>query len=138
MLPTQNTLFQLISARMTWLGQRQVVLNQNIANADTPDYRPRDLKEADFARLADGMRGRPGRIAMATTDPSHVEGAAVARLALDGHAVDSAYEVAPAGNAVILEEQMAKATQTALDYQMISNLYRKYLGMVRTALGTQR
>jgi hypothetical protein len=32
---------------------------------------------------------------------------------------------------------MAKATETALDYQLTSNLYRKYLGMIRIALGTQ-
>ncbi len=38
---------------------------------------------------------------------------------------------------MILEEQMAKASQTALDYQLTSNLYRKYLGMLRIALGTQ-
>jgi flagellar basal-body rod protein FlgB len=138
MLPTQATLFQLISARMTWLGQRQVVLSQNLANADTPDYRPRDLKETDFARLAGRLGDRAGRVRLATTDPSHVENTGVARLALDAHVVDSEYEVAPAGNAVILEEQMAKATQTALDYQLISNLYRKYLGMVRIALGTER
>jgi flagellar basal-body rod protein FlgB len=47
------------------------------------------------------------------------------------------YEVAPDGNAVVLEEQSAKAAQTALDFQLTSNLYRKYLGMVRIALGTQ-
>jgi hypothetical protein len=38
---------------------------------------------------------------------------------------------------VVLEEQMAKASQTALDHQLTSNLYRKYLGMVRLALGHQ-
>jgi hypothetical protein len=38
---------------------------------------------------------------------------------------------------VVLEEQSAKAAQTALDFQLTSNLYRKYLGMVRIALGTQ-
>jgi flagellar basal-body rod protein FlgB len=138
MLPTQASLFQLMSARMAWLGQRQVVLGQNLANADTPDYRPRDLSETGFASLASGIRGRPSRIPIATTDLLHVEGAPAVRLALDGRPVDSEYETAPAGNGVILEEQMAKATQTALDYQLTSNLYRKYLGMVRIALGTER
>ena len=32
---------------------------------------------------------------------------------------------------------MAKASQTALDYQLTSNLYRKYLGMLRIALGNE-
>ena len=43
----------------------------------------------------------------------------------------------PDGDAVVLEEQTAKAAQTALDFQLTSNLYRKYLGMVRIALGNQ-
>jgi hypothetical protein len=38
---------------------------------------------------------------------------------------------------VILEEQMAKATETALDYQLTGNLYRKYVGMMRIALGAE-
>jgi flagellar basal-body rod protein FlgB len=56
---------------------------------------------------------------------------------LAGQAHDSTFEVAPDGNEVILEEQMAKSAQTALDHQLASNLYRKYVGMVRIALGTQ-
>ena len=137
MLPTKAALFQLISARMTWLSQRQVVLNQNIANADTPDYRPKDLRAADFSRLVGGFVGQPGRLAMAQTDRTHLDGAPVARLGLAGREQRTAYEVAPDGNAVVLEEQTAKAAETALDFQLTSNLYRKYLGMVRIALGNQ-
>jgi flagellar basal-body rod protein FlgB len=137
MLPTKTALFQLISARMSWLSQRQVVLGQNIANADTPDYRPKDLRAADFARLVDGIAGRPSRLAMAQTARAHLDGAAVARIGIAGRAQATVYEVAPDGNAVVLEEQSAKAAETALDFQLTSNLYRKYLGMMRTALGHQ-
>ena len=50
--------------------------------------------------------------------------------------MDSVYETTPNGNAVILEEQMAeKATQTALDFQLTTNLYHKYVGMMRIAIG---
>jgi flagellar basal-body rod protein FlgB len=38
----------MISRRMDWLSQRQTVLSQNVANADTPNYQPRDLKTLDF------------------------------------------------------------------------------------------
>ena len=113
------------------------MLNSNIANADTPDYQPRDLREADFARLL-ARGGNPGgQLPVARTDQGHMIGQPVARLGLDGHPQDPVYEIAPDGNAVVLEEQMAKATQTALDFQLTTNLYRKYLGMVRLALGTQ-
>jgi flagellar basal-body rod protein FlgB len=134
---TQAPLFKLISARMSWLAQRQVVLGQNLANADTPNYRPKDLREADFARLTEGYSGRASRMTVARTDPAHLEGAPPVRVGLTGREVDSNYETTPDGNAVILEEQMAKASQTALDYQLTSNLYRKYLGMIRLALGAQ-
>lgn len=137
MLPTKTALFQLISARMGWLSQRQVVLSHNIANADTPDYRPKDLRAADFSRLVQGFAGRPGGLAMANTAPAHLDGAPVVRIGLAGRPQVTEYEVAPDGNAVVIEEQSAKAAQTALDFQLTSNLYRKYLGMVRIALGNQ-
>ena len=137
MVPSTTALFQLISARMSWLSQRQVVLSQNIANADTPDYQPKDLRVADFTRLVEGFADRPGKLTLAQTAPAHLEGAPAARVGLAGHAQRTVYEVAPDGNAVVLEEQSAKAAETALDYQLTSNLYRKYLGMVRIALGHQ-
>jgi flagellar basal-body rod protein FlgB len=45
------------------------------------------------------------------------------------------YEVAPDGNAVILEEQMIKANQTMMDYSMLTNLMNKQASMYRLALG---
>ena len=37
-------LFAMLRERMSWLNQRQGVLSQNVANADTPGYGARDLK----------------------------------------------------------------------------------------------
>lgn len=133
---TDAPLFQLLSARMGWLSQRQAVLAQNIANADTPDYRPRDLREKDFLRLAQGYAGRPTRIAVTRTDQGHLTGKGSARIGLAGEEQRLPYEVSPDGNAVILEEQTAKAGQTALDHQLASNVYKKYVGLIKTALGS--
>jgi len=130
-------LFQLLSARLGWLGQRQATLSQNIANADTPDYRPRDLRAADFARLVRAFQHPAQHIALAQTAPGHQGHGPQAGIGLGAHHAPTEYETAPDGNAVILEEQMAKVTGTALDFQLTSNLYRKYLGMIRIALGTQ-
>jgi len=133
--PTDAPLFRLLSARMGWLSQRQGILAQNIANADTPDYRPKDLNAKDFLRLAEGVAGQPTRIPVTRTDQSHLGGKPSARLGLAGKEQQMPFEVSPDGNAVILEEQTAKAGQTALDHQLASNIYRKYVGMFRTALG---
>ena len=42
-------------AKMDWASQRQKVLSQNVANADTPDYREKDLKKL-FPREEWGRR----------------------------------------------------------------------------------
>ena len=44
----QLKLFQRMSERMGWLGARQEVLAQNIANSDTPDFVPHDMKALKF------------------------------------------------------------------------------------------
>jgi flagellar basal-body rod protein FlgB len=134
--PTEAPLFRLLSARLGWLAQRQGVLAQNIANADTPDYRPKDLQAKDFQRLAKDFAGRPTRIAVHQTNEDHLGGKPGARLGLAGKDQRMPYEVSPDGNAVVLEEQTAKAAQTALDHQLASNLYRKYVSMFKIALGT--
>lgn len=136
MNPTNAPLFKLLSARMGWLAQRQAILAQNIANADTPDYRPKDLRENDFKKLAAGFSGRPARLTVERTAGSHMTGQASARIGLIGEKQHAPYETAPDGNAVILEEQTAKAGRVALDHQLASNIYKKYVGMIKTALGS--
>ena len=137
MVPTGAALFQLMATRMRWLGERQVVLGQNIANADTPEYRPRDLDPARFERFVASAVAGPGRIDLVRTRPAHFDGAPGRQASLASAAQPETFEVAPDGNAVVLEEQMAKMSRTAMDYQLMTNLYRKYVGMVRTALGQQ-
>jgi len=44
-------LLTMLRERMTWLNQRQDTLSQNVANADTPRYVARDLKDLEFDRL---------------------------------------------------------------------------------------
>ena len=63
-------------------------------------------------------------------------GKASAVIGLAGAKQIEPYETAPDGNAVILEEQTAKAGKTALDHQLASNIYKKYVGMIKIALGS--
>ena len=48
------------------------------------------------------------------------------------------YEVAPGGNAVVIEEQLMKVTETQGDYRLVTNLYQKHLSMIRKAIGADR
>ncbi len=47
-------LFALMSQRLALLGKRQLVLAQNIANADTPGYRAQEVKEPKFKEILRG------------------------------------------------------------------------------------
>lgn len=118
---------------MHWLTQRQTVLSQNVANADTPDFVPRDMKKGAFAGM---VRSGVRRVEAAATHANHLGGSdANGRPSFKSDARKRTYETAPSGNAVVLEEQLIKVAETQMDYQTMSNLYRKHLGMIRAALG---
>ena len=126
------TLFSAVKTRMNWLGERQKVLAQNIANADTPGYEARDLKALDFSRL---IRRQQNSIRMMVSNPSHIPDP---RRGGGKYAVSETqkpYETAPAGNNVILEEQMMKINKTSVSHKLVNELYKKHLGMLRVALG---
>jgi flagellar basal body rod protein FlgB len=38
----------------------------------------------------------------------------------------------------VLEQQMMEASSTQANYQMATELYRKYIGMMKLALGSNR
>ena len=128
-------LLTVMKQRLNWFAQRQRVLAQNIANADTPKYRPSDLKPFKFQHL---LRRQQGRLAMQTTRQSHLAGAK--KPAGDFKVVKTAktYETSPSGNAVVLEEQMMKVNETGMGHRLTTQLYKKHLGMLKTAIGRDR
>lgn len=130
-------LFQAIGGKMNFLNQRQRVISQNIANADTPNYQPKDLKEADFSGVLKGVIGNgQSSVNIETTRQGHLGGGAQVNMA-DARDQRRTYEIAPAGNAVIMEEQLLNSGRTVADYTLMTNLIRKNVGMIQTALGRQ-
>ena len=126
-------LFQAMGAKMNYLSTRQGVIAQNIANADTPEYRPRDLTKVDFGAVLKDVTGSQ-KIRMERTTAGHMmpggnlgDG--------DVRKVRQTYEVAPDDNGVIIEEQMIKASKTTMDYNLMTNLMRKNVSMIQTAMG---
>ncbi len=137
-MTTQNIgLLNAIGAKMDYLNQRQTILAQNVANSDTPGYRPKDLKDYDFASMVDiendkGLKA----VKVATTDDQHMPNVDQAFDPKSRKQRDM-YEVAPAGNSVIIEEQLIKAGKNTMDYNLMLNIYQKQIGMFKTALGTR-
>ena len=129
-------LFQAIGSKIDYLNQRQGIIAQNVANADTPGYRPKDLVEVDFSTMLKKEMGGQNSVRVATTNEQHMPNA---QAGIDPKSKKSrdTYEVAPAGNAVILEEQLMSAGQNAMDYNLMLNVMQKQVGLFRIALGSR-
>lgn len=127
-------IFRLMSDKMAWHNQRQEVLAKNISNADTPNFRPHDLVEFDFKKELRASTRMP----MAVTQAGHMKGSLPEKGPFKDGVERSPYETSPDGNAVVLEEQMLKVGQNSMEYQTVTNLYRKQVGMLKTAMQPPR
>jgi flagellar basal-body rod protein FlgB len=123
-------LFKAMMSRMSWLTERQQVLAQNVANADTPSFKAQDLKAQSFK---DMLAGTTNRLSLAATQPNHLAGSGPVTAF---HSVaDRDAVVSPSGNSVSIEDQMLKVSGTANEFQLTTSLYRRQIGMLKTVLG---
>ena len=128
-------LFSMMTQRLKWLSQRQSVLAQNIANANTPGYKPRDLKELNFKSMVG--KSSSSQLGVARTNGAHLSGITGGQGRYQT-VKTAGYEATPTGNAVVLEEQLMKSGETRMDYTTTLNLYRKHIDMIKTALSSGR
>ena len=119
-----------LRTRMQWHQERQRVLAENVANSDTPNFKPRDLVEPKFD--ASGASSG-GTLAMMRTSGSHM-GPSGAPETFDQNR-RTGFETRPAGNAVNLEDEMLKVSANQMDYAAAASLYTRSLHMLKTAIG---
>jgi flagellar basal-body rod protein FlgB len=125
---SQIPLFSMLRTRMHWHQERQRLLAENVANADTPQFKARDLEPPALERM------QPGPVALARTSAGHLSPDAGAEAQFQ-HDRRGGFEVRPAGNAVNLEEEMIKVASNQMDFQAATALYTRGLGLLKTALG---
>jgi flagellar basal-body rod protein FlgB len=125
--PTRIGLFDLAERRLQWADQRQAVLAQNIANANTPGYKPHDVRS--FDATLDGA----GTVSPVRTQPNHLSGTAGGNA--PNEVVDRTHQQSADGNAVALDEQLVKVADTETTHALVTTIYKKYLTMFSTALG---
>ena len=117
-----------IKGRLSWLDERQRVVAQNVANADTPGYAARDLKApTDFA---EAMRSG-GALQMTRTNTAHIAPTGPVARFTSSSAPDS--ETTLDGNSVVVEEQMLKMAESRMAYDAAIGLYQKSMSMLRMA-----
>jgi flagellar basal-body rod protein FlgB len=123
-------IFSMLRTRMDWHQARQKVLAENVANADTATYRPRDLVQPNFERQT---QPQALGVSLSRTVGGHIAGNTAAQSQFPSRT--GGYEVRPTGNAVSLEEEMMKVADNQTDFQAATALYTHSLNLIKTALG---
>jgi flagellar basal-body rod protein FlgB len=123
---SDTPLFALADRRLAWVESRQTVLAQNIANADTPHWRAQDVQP--FAASL-----QQATVTLARTDPGHLAPATGPGSVFGAGALVS--EQSPDGNSVAIDKELVKVADTDAVHELVTNLSKKYLGLVRTAIG---
>jgi flagellar basal-body rod protein FlgB len=117
-------LFNLASQHAEWLSTRQTTVAENVANANMPNYRARDIEP--FERTLN-----QATLAMRATDPRHASFAA-------SPARPSAFEGKVAetiGGGVSLEQELIKAGEITRDYSLnvsiVKSFHRMWMSSVK-------
>ncbi len=71
-------IFSMLRTKMHWHQERQRLLAENVANADTPKFRPRDLAPPALEQ----NRPAAGSLALARTSAGHLAGPAAGSASL--------------------------------------------------------
>ena len=104
---------------MSGSALRQQVIANNIANANTPNFKASDV---DFhAALAQAFAGQPTADQIAATSfAAQTDSASTGRL--DGNNVD-------------IDQQMANLSENTLDYQSLESVMASRISILKTAIG---
>ncbi len=113
--------FNILRAQLSVLGQRERLTAENIANASTPGYQPRDLDTSQFQRALDKVVDSGGVVRHALTARARTVESPDSETTIDG-------------NSVVVEEQMARAADTRMAYETSLALYQKGLDLMRLAI----
>lgn len=119
------TLFSLASRLADHAAQRQVTAAQNIANADTPDYRAKRVSEFEVAMDV-------GAVSLRQTREGHLgQGGNAPAFSIQ----EDRRFLSPNGNSVSIENEMVMAANAQRDHDKALAIYRHGLSIMRSALG---
>jgi flagellar basal-body rod protein FlgB len=121
-----------LRTKMQWHQERQRVLSENVANSDTPNFKPRDLVDPKID--VTGASASGGTLPMARTSAGNNISPSGAPDGFDQN-TKVGFETRPAGNSVNLEDEMLKVSANQMDYAAVTSLYSSRLHLLKVAIG---
>ncbi|KQV32158.1 flagellar biosynthesis protein FlgB [Rhizobium sp. Root1203] len=125
-------LFDLASRQAEWLTIRQEVVAGNIANANTPKFRARDI--TPFQAVLD-----KSDVTMARTDPAHLTGndlSTKSDIDVKDAALDQEIGMQESGNTVGLAEELSKSGEIKRQYELNTSLVGSFNRMMLMTVKT--
>jgi flagellar basal-body rod protein FlgB len=110
--------------------QRAEVIASNLANADTPDYKARDV---DFKQVLGQASGVGGTLAMSNTESGHI-GGGVSRPGHETLAYRAQTQPTMDGNTVDTQVEQASFAGNAVHYQASLSFITAQIHMMRYAI----
>jgi len=110
----------MLSTMMEYQSKRHKLIAANIANIDTPGYKPKDLA---FKTELDGMMCSEKNVAMNKTNPGHL-------FSKDCNE----YDVVNTGNAVNIDKEMTRLAENNLMYNLSVELLARKFKSLTTVL----
>ncbi len=122
-------LFDLGSRQAQWLAARQTTIAGNVANANTPGYRARDVEP--FADVLDKTK-----LTTAATDDGHI-GFTPSRAEASKVKKADSWDTVYSKNSVSLEQELIKSgeisRQHSLNTSIVKSFHRMLMSSVRTS-----
>lgn len=133
-MPSIAENFSVLSKALDLRTQRHQVLASNIANADTPHYKARDI---DFkSAMQNALAGRvdAGALSMTVTSRAHQSGMG----SIGSGALQYRTETQSAvdGNTVDMDVERSQITDNALQYQILTQLISNKFQGLRSAMSS--
>jgi len=128
-------LLKATTEKMRWHEARQKVLAKNIANADTPNYTPQDIKELDFKEMVSDTSSTT-LVTPTITDAKHISSPTASGSSGNFKISEQrdTYETSPTGNSVDLEEQLMKMSENQLDHKLTTTIYKKTMDALKKSV----
>jgi len=122
-------IFQMAQAMAQHAGTRQAAIAQNIAQADTPGYKARDV-----ASFSETYRAQDGGAGQRATREKHLTGNAD-RYEPEIITLTNSGSQSPNGNTVSVELEMMRAAEVKIQHDTALTVYRSSLDILRTSIG---
>lgn len=135
--PNDVSILSVLRQAISYHNDRQRVIADNVANANTPGFTPEDIPMSQFQREVERSTGSsvtPTPVQLSGTSGSHfgIQNNTGAREYRAERSPDS--ETTINGNSVVLEEQMVKANENRMRFESAMSLYQKSLSLIRMAV----